>query len=257
MTELEARQLEARQLEARQLEARQLEARQRQALLDYQRLLAAEPQLFEGRAARPLVTDAEQMADYAAAQAIVLGVLVRTPYFLVVNDLVRSRTAHGDHLHPYVRIISKARLERGTNVVVLATLPADDPQHPNAIVLVEQERHALGQVELELPRGFAEPGVDGSENALRELRDETGYLGSKVTHLGTTNTDSGLTDAQVAFYHVAVQGRALATPEPSEAIRSVKLLTEPNLWHALTSGAIRDGFTLQALALFARRKLIP
>lgn len=231
----------------------QLTERQSVALREYQELLATEPRLFQARAARPLVTAAEQMAEYAAEHGQILGVLARTRYLLLLNDLVRSHTGGSETLHPYLRIVSKASLEQGVNAVVLATLPKNDLHHPGAIVLVEQERHALGTAELELPRGFGEPGLDGATMALRELREETGYVGSTATRLGATNTDSGLTDSQVAFYHVEVQSRSSATPEQGEAISNVRLLSESQLWEAIISGQVRDGFTLQALALFSRR----
>jgi ADP-ribose pyrophosphatase len=233
-----------------------LSDRQLVALREYQAMLKAEPRFFAPRAARPLVTSADQMEEYAARSGAVLGVVAQTPYFLLLNDLVRSRAAAGsDGLHAYLRIISKATLVHGANAVVLATLPKDDPQHPGAIILVEQERHALGTVELELPRGFGEPGLDGAALALRELREETGYVGSIATRLGVTNTDSGLTDSQVAFYHVEVESRGAAMPEQEEALGNVRLLSEANLWQAIMSGHVRDGFTLQALALFGRRAL--
>jgi 8-oxo-dGTP pyrophosphatase MutT (NUDIX family) len=51
-------------------------------------------------------------------------------------------------------------------------------------VLVEQYRHGIGQVTLELPAGDIEPGEDPLEAAVRELREETGYESSDWTPLG-------------------------------------------------------------------------
>lgn len=225
-----------------------------QALDAYEALMQEHPHLFVGRTARPIITEREQLAGYAAKNNVVLGVAADTDYVLFLVDLVESQQPHGGvWRHPYLRVVSRAQLRGGENVVVLATIEDSSLGPQGSIVLVDQERHALGTCETELPRGFGEHGMSGEANALRELEDETGFVGDGAHLLGSTTADSGITDATISFYHVPVVRRTVQRPETSEAIRKVHLATRQQLWERIQSGDIRDGFTLQALALFEMR----
>lgn len=56
----------------------------------------------------------------------------------------------------------------------------DDPAKPNApplIVLQKQWRAPADAVVIEIPAGLMDPGESPEECALRELREETGYVG--------------------------------------------------------------------------------
>ena len=101
-----------------------------------------------------------------------------------------------------------------------------------------------------MPRGFGEPGLSGEANALKELEEETGYIGEKAYLLGRLNTDSGLTDSEVSFYHVPVVRRGAPKPETKEAIRSVSVASRQDIWNEIHAGKIKDGFTLAGLALY-------
>jgi ADP-ribose pyrophosphatase len=226
---------------------------QRQALDAYVSLMASHPQLFAGRQARPIVRDPETLARYVAEHRTVLGVSADTPYVMFIVDLVESRMPDGRaSRHPYLRVVSRTQLNGAVNVVVIATLADPSLGRLNDIVLLEQERHALGTRELELPRGFGEPGLTGEENALRELEEETGYVGEKAHFLGSMCPDSGLTDELVSFYHVPVVRRVASKREISEAIHGICLASRDQIWLKIRSAEMRDGFTLQALALYEK-----
>jgi ADP-ribose pyrophosphatase len=219
---------------------------QRQALEAYRALTVSHPKLFEGRASRPIVLDPDVLAAYASEHGAVLGVAADTPYVLFIVDLVEDGRSVR---YPYLRVVSRAQLNGAVNVVVIATLEDPSLGRPGDIVFVEQERHAPGSRELELPRGFGEAGLTGEQNALRELQEETGYVGQQAHLLGSTLTDSGLTDCLVSFYHVPVTQRVASSPEAAELIRSVSLLSRDQAWDRIRSGELRDAFTVQALAL--------
>lgn len=225
-----------------------------EALDAYETLMKDYPALFAGRSDRPIVTDREALARFAADHGVVLGVAADTPYVVFINDLVESRLPDGgSRRHPYLRVVSRKQLAGGVNVVVLATIEDPSLGPLGSVVLVEQERHATGARETALPRGFGEPGLSGEANALRELREETGYVGERATLLGTFETDSGLTDSRISFYHVPVVGAGPAAPDEGENIRGVHLATQTELRRRLLFGEIRDGFTLQAVGLYAWR----
>ena len=56
----------------------------------------------------------------------------------------------------------------------------------NEVVLVRQYRHGAGEVLLELPAGNFNPGEEIAEfAAIRELKEETGYVADKVIKIAT------------------------------------------------------------------------
>ena len=235
-----------------------LSGHQRDALAGYCHLLESHPGLFSGRERRPIVRDPEIIASYAKKHHVVLGVVASTPYLWLINDLVQSKDPTGGILlHPYLRIIpppqTDPRLPPPVGSVVLATIPSSSAGASELIVLVEQERHSTGRLELELPRGFAEPETPAADQALAELRQETGYLGEQAHLLGTTVSDSGTSDRAVSFFHVAVTGQEAEARETSEAITRTVLLTRTELWKRIESGEVRDAFTVQALGLYEHR----
>jgi ADP-ribose pyrophosphatase len=227
---------------------------QREALTRYFWLLKSHPELFSGRLRRPIVKEPGTLEEFAGKNNVVLGVMAETSYLWLVNDLVQSHDSSGAAFyHPYLRIIAPPEQAEARGVVILATVRYEDNQADELIVFVEQERHATGTVELELPRGFGNPGTPPEIHALEELRTETGYVGERAEYLGTMLTDSGTTDGSVSFFNVSVTSHSAHTPEPQEAISQVVLLTREELWAYIDSGAIRDAFTVQALALYEHR----
>jgi ADP-ribose pyrophosphatase len=235
---------------------RALSEHQRYALDRYGQLLAEHPDLFTGRNRRPIVRDRSTLDAYAADHDVVLGVTAETPYLWMINDLVQSRQDSGTPIaHPYLRIIAPPQTPDVPGVVILATIQNRAAEPDELIILVEQERHATGRLELELPRGFGDPATAPGDHALVELRQETGYVGQHAEHLGTTLTDSGTTNRSVSFFHVPVTGRENAAPESHEAVVRVVSIPRSHLWLRIESGAVRDAFTVQALAFYERHLL--
>ena len=232
-----------------------LTAQQRQALDDYEDFQTRYPKAFQGRQQRPIILDRARLEAFVLEHGGVLGVAATTPYVYFVIDLVESSAPEGTKLvHPYLRVVHLGQLEGGINVIVLATIAGPALGGTGDVVLVEQERHATGTRELELPRGFGEPGLSGEQNALRELRQETGYSGTEARWLGNAFTDSGLTSGFVNFYYVPVTSKLATEPELQEAITTTRLLSVEGVWAKILAGSIRDSFTIQAMALFEKQK---
>lgn len=219
---------------------------------EYSRLLRQHPSLFSHRNRR-IVTDRQELESYASENDVVLGLSARTNYVYFINDLVEGTDQKGAKFyHPYFRVIYRRQLEGAVNTVVLPVIQNLALGNVGDIVLVEQERHATGTHEIELPRGFGEAGVSGEENALRELGEETGYIGATALYLGSTFTDSGLTDANVSFYYVPVTAREPSRPDREETIHKVHVVPINEVWAQIATGEIRDSFTLQALAFYEK-----
>jgi ADP-ribose pyrophosphatase len=221
------------------------------ALDRYAALLGTHPALFAGRTSRPIVTDLDAMRAYAAEHGTVLGVVVETPFLWLLNDLVESSGAGGTFRHPYLRLIPPPQLHGVDGVAVLATTTRDDGLETIAVLRID--RHATGETELELPRGFGSAGSSGAMDALRELAEETGLRGGEVCYLGRTLTDTGTTSGATCFFHILVEGAQKSTPEAEESIESVIFMTRDELWSKIDSGEVRDAFTVQALALYELR----
>ena len=60
------------------------------------------------------------------------------------------------------------------------------------VVLIEQYRHGIGAVTLEIPGGTVDDGEDGMAAGLRELAEETGYTGEDVRLIGTVTPNPAI-----------------------------------------------------------------
>lgn len=52
------------------------------------------------------------------------------------------------------------------------------------IVLQKQFRPPVGKVTIEIPAGLVDAGEDAAESAVRELKEETGYVGTVAQDVG-------------------------------------------------------------------------
>jgi len=102
----------------------------------------------------------------------------------------------------YLRLVRSGRWEyverrNVTGIVAIVALT-----RKREIVLVEQERTAVGGPVLELPAGLAgDAGAESLEAAARrELLEETGYEAGKLKELGTFTPSAGLTSEKVTFF---------------------------------------------------------
>ncbi len=66
------------------------------------------------------------------------------------------------------------------------------PVYKGSFVTVRQWRHSAECLSVEFPGGVADPGEDPAVTAVRELREETGFLAGRLTHLGTVNPNPAL-----------------------------------------------------------------
>ena len=100
-------------------------------------------------------------------------IVIETPHLRLRRDAIEL--PGGKRVGDYF-----VRESRGFTVVF-----ALDPQQ--RVVLVRQYKHGIGQTLLELPAGAIDPGETPAHCALRELREETGYVcePESLEHMGS------------------------------------------------------------------------
>jgi ADP-ribose pyrophosphatase len=97
--------------------------------------------------------------------------------------------------------------------IVLAVTPDE------RIVLVRQYKHGIGRIVVELPAGMIDPGEDPAAAAVRELAEETGFVGDPPQLLRSLFADPTSSDGIFHIYAVCNARPALAQQlDPSEDI---------------------------------------
>lgn len=82
----------------------------------------------------------------------------------------------------------------------------------NQVVLIEQFRHGIEQVTLEIPGGMVDPEDTNSEHAARrELLEETGYTSDEVIFLGRNHPNPAI-QSNVCDTYLARNVRQVETP---------------------------------------------
>lgn len=104
----------------------------------------------------------------------------------------------------------------GTDGVgVIATLKKHS--QPDCLVCVKQYRPPLDVYTLEFPAGLIDDGETTSEAALRELKEETGYIGN-ITHVGpSTCLDPGIGNSLETLVFVEINGDIDENLSPKQA----------------------------------------
>ena len=167
-----------------------------------------------------------------------------------------SSTIHSDHR------IFKVRHDRVVNPRTNAELEMtvlENPEWVNIValtpddelVMVEQYRQGSETVELEIPGGLVDDGESPLESGLRELLEETGYVGENARIIGHLFANPAIMNNQV---HTALIEDCIKNHEPKWdagedlALRLIPAAVIPDL---IRDGKIRNSIIVAALQLFA------
>ncbi|KAL1495611.1 hypothetical protein AB1Y20_016971 [Prymnesium parvum] len=110
-------------------------------------------------------------------------------------------------------------------VAILALLRhSSSPSKPIETLLVTQFRPPLNAVTVELPAGLIDTGETAEAAALRELKEETGYVGSVVQCSEALAMSPGLCDETIKLCVVEVDLDAPENRIPEQALEETEMI---------------------------------
>ena len=118
------------------------------------------------------------------------------------------------------------------------------------VLLVRQERPAVGGKVLEIPAGLLDPGEQPLAAAQRELAEETGLHGGDWVELASLLSSPGFTDERIHVFAATGLEEGEADPDDGEELELVRVPVGelPGLL-----GELEDAKTLAGLLLYLRR----
>ena len=120
------------------------------------------------------------------------------------------------------------------------------------IVMIRQFRHGSKEITLEIPGGLVDES-DPEEAAVRELLEETGYKGEKVTFLGATNPNPAIFNNLCHTY--LIEGAKKVSDidlDPDEDIE-VELLSPSEIPALIQKGIISHALVIVAFHYYFSR----
>jgi 8-oxo-dGTP pyrophosphatase MutT (NUDIX family) len=120
----------------------------------------------------------------------------------------------------------------------------------NEVILVEQYRHGIDDVTLEIPGGGVNRGESFLEGAKRELLEETGYSSSDWVKLGELQANPAfMTNTCTTFLALNCEKTQNQNLDPMEEIE-VKLLPLKGLEKKIKMGEVAHSLVVSAYALY-------
>jgi ADP-ribose pyrophosphatase len=119
------------------------------------------------------------------------------------------------------------------------------------LLLIEQYRYLNNRISIEFPCGGVPPQTSYEENAIKELREETGYNSNNLLYLGEFSPYTGASDEICKVYSAKQLFIDPLSPDVTEDL-CIKKLNIDEVQKMIEENIIWDGLTLAAWALFQK-----
>lgn len=122
------------------------------------------------------------------------------------------------------------------------------------IVLIEQYRHGIEEVTLEIPGGMVDENEDAKFAAERELVEETGYVPKETILIGRSHPNPAIQDNWV-YHYLAIDCEKHLEPE-FDATESVmtKLVPIKDVQNLISDGKITHSLVIAAFFWFSLKE---
>lgn len=118
------------------------------------------------------------------------------------------------------------------------------------IILVEQYRHGINDLSLEIPGGVIDAGEDPQTAALRELEEETGYVAESIEKLGKVSSNAAILNNYThTFLAKNCRLEKAQALDEHEQIR-VHVYSKEEVAEAVKAGTIHHAMVVAALGLW-------
>lgn len=118
-------------------------------------------------------------------------------------------------------------------------------EHNGSIIFVRQYRATANSEIVELPGGAVDEGETPSEAAIRELKEETGYIAESVEHILTFYSNPGISTNRIHIFKASCSSH-------SKCFEKIKVLRIKK--DELQSRAFEDGKTILGLYLVGLKR---
>jgi len=130
------------------------------------------------------------------------------------------------------------------------------PVQNGKIIFIKQYRYVFDAWFLELPGGAVEIGETSKITAMKELREEVGYISNDIKEIGNFIPFSGIMD-EMSYVFVAKElefvGQKLEVSESGAEIIEIDIVMA---YEMIENGEINDGQTITSLILAKKHLLI-
>ncbi len=118
----------------------------------------------------------------------------------------------------------------------------------NKILLVKQFRYLNQKESLEFPCGSISEGLTQEENAIKELREETGYTSGKLIYSGEFSPYTGASNEMCSVF---IGTKLSPSPLPNDSTEEFEVLefSFNEIEQMISQNIIWDGLTLSAWVL--------